>query len=496
MDVSQDTVTENTLLNTYTAHKSDGTPITGTYNPPTIVVSDTQDSAGGTIRSITTTESPITLQSKVINDGNKSQIVRADDGFTALNEVVINGREDLVEPKDVDVIDYDGRLLYSYTAQEFLTLTELPSNPTNPGLIAQGWNWTLADAKEYVQQWGALVIGQNYTTDTGETRIYITIPEIFVQRNRQLQFTPYALSSVKYTIDWGDGTAVNTVNKTSTAAAGANSPKHTYQNAGDYIIRVTVVSGELVLGPQGVNNNTLGDSFYDYYKNGVETRIEIGNGVTKLGRQPFNRMRNLKAISIPITCNDMDTTTDIGMFAECCKLKGVVFPPGMIGRDKSLFDSSVYSLRYVSVPKTMSRFQISTSRSLRKLTLPPQSPVINSSLNVKMYNSGSLTHLIIPGTYTNIQDDTLEYSYITKLVIPESVTSLSGNMTFSHNEYLEELHMRGTTPPSLGAVGCFSGNTNMIIYVPYSTDHSVLQAYQAATNWSSYADRMQEEPQS
>lgn len=33
MDVSQDTVTENTLLNTYTAHKSDGTQITGTYVP-------------------------------------------------------------------------------------------------------------------------------------------------------------------------------------------------------------------------------------------------------------------------------------------------------------------------------------------------------------------------------------------------------------------------------------------------------------------------------
>ena len=31
------------------------------------------------------------------------------------------------------------------------------------------------------------------------------------------------------------------------------------------------------------------------------------------------------------------------------------------------------------------------------------------------------------------------------------------------------------------------------IYVPYSADHSVLNAYKAANNWSTYADKMVEE---
>lgn len=44
------------------------------------------------------------------------------------------------EEKDVDFIDYDGTLLYSYSADEFLEMTELPPNPSHDGLVAQGWN--------------------------------------------------------------------------------------------------------------------------------------------------------------------------------------------------------------------------------------------------------------------------------------------------------------------------------------------------------------------
>ena len=34
-----------------------------------------------------------------------------------------------------------------------------------------------------------------------------------------------------------------------------------------------------------------------------------------------------------------------------------------------------------------------------------------------------------------------------------------------------------------------------IIYVPYSADHSILESYKTASNWSTYASYMQEEPQ-
>ena len=81
-----------------------------------------------------------------------------------------------VPRKDVNFIDYDGTVLYAYTALEFAELDAMPANPTHQGLTAQGWNWTLADAKTYVAASGALNIGQMYTTADGKTRLYITIP--------------------------------------------------------------------------------------------------------------------------------------------------------------------------------------------------------------------------------------------------------------------------------------------------------------------------------
>ena len=84
----------------------------------------------------------------------------------------------------------------------------------------------------------------------------------------------------------------------------------------------------------------------------------------------------------------------------------------------------------------------------------------------------------------------MNYSYVKKLVIPETVTSFAGNATFSNNAYLEELHMNPTTPPSMGSTACLGGNSKMKIYVPYSEDHHILTAYQNATNWSAYASKM------
>jgi len=48
-----------------------------------------------------------------------------------------------------------------------------------------------------------------------------------------------------------------------------------------------------------------------------------------------------------------------------------------------------------------------------------------------------------------------------------------------------------STPPTLGT-NSFYQTTGVKIYVPYSVDHSVLAAYQAATNWSSYASQIYE----
>jgi hypothetical protein len=60
---------------------------------------------------------------------------------------------------------------------------------------------------------------------------------------------------------------------------------------------------------------------------------------------------------------------------------------------------------------------------------------------------------------------------------------------------MSEYHFKPTTPPTLANSNAFQNiPSDCIIYVPYSADHSILNAYKTATNWSSQASKMQEEP--
>ena len=485
------------ILSTKGTWLEDDITITDAPSGNQVVVVDTPDSHGGTIRTITA-QNVTTLQGqKSVIGSSKTQTITPDTGYDGFASVVVDNRDDLTAPKDVDFIDFDGRLVYSYTAQEFAALTAMPANPSYPGLTAQGWNWTLADAKEYVAEWGALVIGQNYTTDDGKTRIYITVNQDYVEQGRQFRIPFPSNIAYSVTVDWGDGTTPSTVTKTSTSWAQNWTPYHSYQSAGDYVIEITVNSGGgLYLGYVGANSSIIDDGWFNFH---LVTKVEVGNGFTAIGRQPFRNMINLKSVSMPATCNSIDTGSDYAIFSGCINLKGFVFPSGIVGKDKCFFpDNMMFNLKYVAVPKSMTRFQMGTYMlNLRKLTLPPQSPTTNTTLNLHLYHSGVLTHLIIPGTYVTINDNTLNSSYIKKLTIPASVITIGGTSAFGSNPYLSEIHMLPTTPPTLSNSGSFGGGpSNRVIYVPYSADHSILNAYKTATNWATYADQMQEEPQS
>lgn len=71
----------------------------------------------------------------------------------------ISGGRSSVPSKDVNFIDYDGTVVYSYTAAEFAELTAMPDNPSHDGLTSQGWNWSLSDAQTYVAKYGKLNVG-------------------------------------------------------------------------------------------------------------------------------------------------------------------------------------------------------------------------------------------------------------------------------------------------------------------------------------------------
>ena len=52
------------------------------------------------------------------------------------------------------------------------------------------------------------------------------------------------------------------------------------------------------------------------------------------------------------------------------------------------------------------------------------------------------------------------------------------------------------TPPTLASSSnIFTVNSGVRIFDPYSADHSILNAYKTATNWTDYASYIVEEPQ-
>ena len=75
------------------------------------------------------------------------------------------------------------------------------------------------------------------------------------------------------------------------------------------------------------------------------------------------------------------------------------------------------------------------------------------------------------------------------LTLPSTLTVIGVNAFKTHNT--RWIISRATTPPAIQS-SSFYNNTSMLIYVPYSEDHSVLTAYQEATNWSTFAANIKE----
>ena len=193
---------------------------------------------------------------------------------------------------DVNFYDYDGTILHSYTKEQFLALSAMPELPTRAGLICQGWNWTLNDAKEYVTDYGMLNIGTMYVTDDGDTRLYIRIATEG-RMSVPLYWSQTVSSGVG--IDWGDGSAIQSVSGT-----GNKNTTHTYANPGDYVIRLKVVNNcTLGLGASSSNYCVMGSTTNNgrVYCNMLQ-KVEIGPRVS-IGNYAFSSCYSLASVTIP-----------------------------------------------------------------------------------------------------------------------------------------------------------------------------------------------------
>jgi hypothetical protein len=393
------------------------------------------------------------------------------DGFaTAIGNIKTGGSASVAE-KAVNFRDYDGTVVYSYTADEFAELTAMPDNPDHSRdaipLTSQGWNWSLEKAQAYVAKYGRLEVGQMYITTDGKTHILIHLEK--GRTSPMLGCCPNGTVDV----DWGDGTEHDTLTGTSISTV-KWTQKHEYAAPGNYDIRLTVTGSMGFYGSSSSNQYSgllryasSGDGRNQVYQNAIQ-RVEVGKDVTNMVDYAFKNCSSLSGISIP------DSVTSIGgfVFSGCYSLSSISIPNDITSIGKSTF-SSCSSLSSISIPDG-----------------------VTSIGGYAFQSCYSLSSISIPDGVTSIGSYAFYGCYgLSNISIPDGVTRIEGYV-FYNCFGISEYHFARTTPPTLPNTNAFTGiAADCIIYVPYSEDHSILEAYKSASNWSTYASKMQEEPQ-
>ena len=204
-----------------------------------------------------------------------------------------------------------------------------------------------------------------------------------------------------------------------------------------------------------VNNN--GDGTYDW-------GLKYTNPITAT-----TNMCNAKTNLLSFDWGDADisnlTSIDAQAFRNCTSLTSVTIPNGVT----SLGERAFYNCR-----------------SLTSVTIPNS---VTSISNEAFLQCTGLTSVTIPDSVTSISGYVFEYCHgLTSVTIGSGVTSIGGYV-FDRCSSLTSVTINATIPPTLGSYA-FNFTNDCPIYVPAAS----VNAYKAASGWSTYASRIQAIP--
>lgn len=213
-----------------------------------------------------------------------------------------------------------------------------------------------------------------------------------------------------------------------------------------------------VVNMPNLTNTRFYDGVFAYTK--IKKVMSLGSTLTTIG-DTFTYCSELEEVHLPLTV----TTLGGSAFGACSSLVTIDGTDNITSIGTGAF-SSCSSLKSISIP-------------------------LVTSLNSVFQKCGSLEYIELP-SITSITVNCFQLcSSLRYADIGPGITTFGVNYAFTSCTSLEYVIIRATTPPTVGA-HVFDNTNNCKFYVPYSSDHSVLAAYQSATNWSSYASRMLE----
>ena len=305
-----------------------------------------------------------------------------------------------------------------------------------------------------------------------------------------------------------------------------DSSNQKYDNRNDCNAIIETASNTLVCGCKNTvipnTVTTIGVAAFKYQRS--LTSITIPNSVTTIGANAFGFCRGLITLTVPNTVTSIESEAfyDIpnviysgsatgrpwgantingcvdGDFVYTDNTKtnlvdyvgdgGLVIIPNSVTTisNNNIFNHTLLtSIDYGNGLTTIPNLQLSedTRNNLTSVIIRSNSETINNGI---FRDCVGLSSVILENGVTNI-GRTVFYgcTALTNITIPNSVISI-GNAVFRNCTSLTSITCNATTPPTLGTVA-FDNTNNCPIYVPSGS----VEAYKTATNWSSYADRIQ-----
>ena len=215
------------------------------------------------------------------------------------------------------------------------------------------------------------------------------------------------------------------------------------------------------------------------------TSITIPDSVTSISDYAFNGCISLTSIEIP------DSVTSIGgsVFANCSGITSCTIGSGVtsIGNFVFRYCTKLTSIEIPDSVTSIGNFVFANCSGITSCTIGSG---VTSIANSAFESCSSLTSVTIPNSVTSIGNSVFRYcKSLSSIDIPDSVTSI-GNSVFQNCISLTSVTVNAVTPPTISG-NVFSNTNNCPIYVPSGS----VDVYKSATNWSTYASRIQAIPE-
>ena len=395
---------------------------------------------------------------------------------------------------------------------------------------------------------GNLDIDKFYLGDKSDAKIYLGDVKVWPQEESPETY-PYAFQRVSrggsaYTVDC-NSTSSNTITSGDTQS-GLRSTEISDSTSNN--TPVSVVFGDCCqsIGNSACNNwkylssVTISDNVtslgeYSFYNTHKLEHLKIGSGITSIGARTFY-YTGVSASTKP----DLDLSENIGLNLTInafyqCYFNNVIFPKNCTIGNQLFQNCSASTLSFGSGTQILDEVDYRPTFDNCYISNIDLNGVTKIGSNA-FYNIKGLTSITVPPTVTafngyafslasNLTSVTIDYASdatlegsdqlsqspissltigsnptqiakymfynckkLIELYIPNNISSI-GNAAFYNCSGLTSITVDRTTPPIIGT-NVFRGTNDCPIYVPSES----VDAYKAASGWSSYASRIQAIP--